>query len=97
MAKLQKPPAPRWFINDTVALERFVLSGAGIALLSTLDGERLAAQGELIRVPPEYEQEGATASLVWPSSRHLAPRVRAFIDHAVATIGVAPRPPKRRP
>jgi len=49
----------------------------------------LAAGGDVVRVLPDYEQEGATASLIWPASRHLAPRVRAFIDHAVETMGDA--------
>ena len=89
---LSKPkalPTPRWLINDPAALERFALSGAGLTFLSTIEGESLAAQGELIRVLPDYEFEGATASLIWPASRHLAPRVRAFIDHAVETMGDA--------
>ncbi len=84
-------PTPRWLINDSAALERFAQSGAGLALLSTMEGEALAARGDLVRVLPGYEQEGATASLIWPASRHLAPRVRAFIDHAVETMG-DPRP-----
>jgi len=83
-------PSPRWLINDSAALERFALSGAGLALLSTIEGESLAARGDLVRVLPEYShQQGAIASLVWPASRHLAPRVRAFIDHAVACLGNA--------
>jgi len=82
-------PTPRWLINDSAALERFALSGAGLALLDTIEGEDWTARGELVRVLPEYEQQGATASLVWPASRHLAPRVRAFIDHAVETMGDA--------
>jgi DNA-binding transcriptional LysR family regulator len=84
-------PKPRWLINDSAVLERFVLSGAGLALLSTIEGESLVAQGELVRVLPGYEKEGTTVSLIWPASRHLAPRVRAFIDHAVETMGDATR------
>lgn len=84
--KPQALPTPKWRINDGTALERFALSGAGIALLSTFDGERLVERGELVRVLPHYEQEGGTASLIWPGSRHLAPRVRAFIDHAVQAM-----------
>lgn len=85
--KAKALPAPRWLINDSATLERFVLSGAGLAFLPTLEGESLAARGEVVRVMPEYIQQGATASLVWPASRHLAPRVRAFIDHAVESLG----------
>ncbi|MGB0591119.1 MAG: LysR family transcriptional regulator [Myxococcota bacterium] len=84
-------PTPRWLINDSAALERLALSGAGLTFLSTIDGETLVERGELVRVMPDYAQQGATASLIWPESRHLAPRVRAFIDHAVETMGdIAP-------
>lgn len=82
-------PAPRWLINDSTALERFALSGAGLALLSTIEGERSSARGDLVRVLPEYKHRGAIASLIWPASRHLAPRVRAFIDHAVEAFAPA--------
>jgi DNA-binding transcriptional LysR family regulator len=82
-------PTPKWLVNNSAALERFALSGAGLALLPTIEGESRTARGELVRVLPEYEQQGATASLVWPASRHLAPRVRAFIDHAVETMADA--------
>ena len=91
--KLQKEPlmlpSPRWLINDASALERFALSGGGLALMNTVEGDRLVAQGRLSRILPDYEQAPATATLVWPSSRHLAPRIRAFIDLAVDMMGGA--------
>ena len=73
---------PKWLINDSSALTRFALSDAGITVLSTIEGNRLVDDGLLVRVLPEFEQMGATASLIWPESRYLSPRVRAFIDHA---------------
>lgn len=79
-------PQPRWLINDAAALERLALAGAGVTLLSTLDEEERLSRGELVRVLPSYAQQQAHASLIWPASRHLAPRVRAFIDHAVETM-----------
>lgn len=80
-------PEARWLVNDAAALERLALSGAGVVLLSTLEGDPLVTEGRLVRVLPDHEQPGAAASLVWPASRYLAPRVRAFLDHAVATMG----------
>ena len=74
-------------MNDSAALERIALAGAGIALLPTAEEENWSAREELFRVLPDYELPGATVSLIWPASRHLAPRVRAFIDHAVETLG----------
>jgi DNA-binding transcriptional LysR family regulator len=78
---------PRWLVNDSAALDRICLSGAGVALISTVEGESFVEQGDLVRVLPDYEQAVATATLVWPASRHLSPRVRAFIDHAVEAMG----------
>jgi DNA-binding transcriptional LysR family regulator len=84
-------PTPKFLINDSLALEHFVLSGAGLGLLSTMTGDARADRGELVRLLPEYNQHGASVSLVWPASRHLAPRVRAFIDIAVETLGETAR------
>ena len=76
-------------MNDSVALSRFATSGAGLAFLPTLEGQSLVDRGELVRVLPDLQQLGATASLIWPESRHLAPRVRAFIDHVVTAMSDA--------
>ena len=56
-------PPPRWLLNDSAALERLALSGAGLAILPTLDGERLAAEGE-ITVFDQIRLEGASTSQV---------------------------------
>lgn len=88
-AQPQLLPKPTWLLNDSAALERFLQSGAGIGLLPTYVATDLVERGDLVRVLEDFEQTGATASLVWPASRHLAPRIRAFIDHAVATLGDA--------
>lgn len=89
-SKARPLPGPRWLFNDTTMLERLALSGAGLAMLPTPGGNHWVERGELVRVLPNHVQRGAAASLVWPKSRHLAPRVRAFIDHAVQTIKHAP-------
>jgi DNA-binding transcriptional LysR family regulator len=41
----QSLPKPRWLVNDSAALERFALSGAGLALLMTLEGDAWAERG----------------------------------------------------
>ena len=38
------------------------------------------ASGELIPVLSPYLKEGGKFSVVWPSSRHMLPKVRVFID-----------------
>lgn len=83
-------PSPRWMVSDASALERLAVSGAGLAILPQMTGDALVASGSLLRVLPDHEQREGIASLVWPASRHLAPRVRAFIDHAVAHFAGIP-------
>lgn len=81
--------------NSADAVYHAVLAGIGIARLSTyLVGEDLRA-GRLIRVLPEYRFETAGLFAVYPDRRHLAPKVRAFIDFLVERLG--PVPPREDP
>jgi len=72
-----------------------VLAGSVTLLLqAALDGHGIArlplavagqtAPGTLQRVLPGWTPEPAAVHAVYPSSRYLAPKVRAFIDHALA-------------
>lgn len=61
-----------------------VASGAGIGLLPRLVAEGLPTPVE--QVLPELELAAPTLSLVWPSSRQLSPRVRAFVDFMAETF-----------
>jgi DNA-binding transcriptional LysR family regulator len=76
-------PEPRWRIDDISMLQEMALAGAGLVVLETVIGDPWVHQGKLVRVLPELSQQAGKASMIWPASRHLAPRVRAFIDHAV--------------
>lgn len=62
--------------------------GVGIALLPALVAEHPDDDDGLVRVLPGWKAAGARLSLVWPASRHLAPRVRAFLDLATEVFGV---------
>ena len=46
--------------------------------------------GRLLPVLDEYVREDVPIYAVYPSSRHLSPKVRAFVDFLVETYG--PRP-----
>ena len=80
-------PTPRWLVDDFAALQSLAEAGAGVVVLSTLLADAAVEAGDLIRVLPEISASGGAMSLVWPASRHMAPRVRAFIDHAVEIVG----------
>jgi DNA-binding transcriptional LysR family regulator len=82
-------PKAQISINDHQTLIEFGLASAGLFIADEQSVERFVANGDLIRVLPEYEQEMAKASIVWINNKHLSPKVRAFIDHAVACLGEA--------
>jgi DNA-binding transcriptional LysR family regulator len=44
------------------------------------------AAGTLVRLLPEYEPAPLPVQLVVPSGQHLAPKVRAFLDHAAQRL-----------
>jgi DNA-binding transcriptional LysR family regulator len=63
--------------------------GAGLGALPLFVATPYLQTGELARLDVDLGTSPASLLLVWLSSRHLAPRVRAFIDlaaeHARAT------------
>lgn len=64
------------------------LSGLGIARLPLLLADTLPP-GQLQPVLPRWTPQPVPVHAVFPSNRFLAPKVRAFIDHAVASLADA--------
>jgi DNA-binding transcriptional LysR family regulator len=58
--------------------------GFGIARALSYQVEPLLRAGALLRVLENYEPEPLPVHLVLPSSRHMAQRVRAFVDFSAA-------------
>jgi len=80
--------------NSADALYHATLAGLGISRLSTyLIGEDMRS-GRLVRLLPEYEDNGSDIFAVYSTRRNLAPKVRVFIDHLVAEF--SPVPPWER-
>ncbi|PSC04580.1 LysR family transcriptional regulator [Alsobacter soli] len=77
--------------NSSEVVRESVIGGAGIALRSTWDvGPELRA-GKLVRVLPGFGGSRKVAiHAVYPSRRHLAQKVRAFIDHLADLYGPTP-------
>jgi len=72
----------RFVVNDLSIIEAVARRGFGVAMLP---GSAVAwglADGSLVRVLPEYEGDPAQLSIVYPSSSHLSPKVRGFVDLA---------------
>lgn len=76
--------------NNGDAILALALSGAGLAMLAAhVVGEYLQS-GALVSVLDEYVREDVPIYAVYPSNRHLSPKVRALVDFLVEIYG--PRP-----
>jgi DNA-binding transcriptional LysR family regulator len=79
--------SPRLLVDDIEARLVAVRAGQGIArVLSYQVSEELEA-GTLVRLLAAFEPAPLPVHLVAPSGGHKAPKVRAFLDHAAASLG----------
>lgn len=77
-------------LNDDEALSEAVLKGLGIAVLPTfIVGKDLQA-GRLLAVLPDYAPPERHVFAVYLPTRHVSPKVRAFIDFLVKRFGPEP-------
>jgi DNA-binding transcriptional LysR family regulator len=83
---------PQWSlcVNNAEVLRDAAVSGRGIALLPTfIAGDALRA-GALRSVLPAYKAPRLTLYAIYPPTRHLAVKVRLFIDFLVARFAGVP-------
>lgn len=73
--------------NDFDILHEAARSGLGLALTSLQRAAPDLATGRLRRVLPEHCSPPLPIHAVYPSTRHLSPKVRAFIDFIAAAPG----------
>lgn len=66
--------------NSFEARIALALAGVGIAFLPEFAVATWLARGRLVQVLKEYSQLG-TYRIMWPSGRHVVPRLRAFVDY----------------
>lgn len=72
---------PRLLVTDGDVLEMALTNSLGIAAMPMFRCEEAIAAGRLERVLPSWSPPSTPVSLVYPSTRHLSPTVRSFIDH----------------
>ena len=68
--------------NTGVALRAAALAGSGIATSADFIVAADLRAGTLVRVLPDYALRPRELYVLYPQSRHLAPKVRAFVDFA---------------
>ncbi|PWC13900.1 LysR substrate-binding domain-containing protein [Brenneria corticis] len=66
--------------NNLESLLQAALQGLGIAYVPEFIVRDYLASGELVSVLAPYLKDAGKFSVVWPSSRHMLPKVRVFID-----------------
>lgn len=66
--------------NTTEALLHVVHDALGIACVPDFTVRKAIASGELVTVLDDFNRYQNTFRMLWPSSKHLAPKLRVFID-----------------
>lgn len=77
----------RLVANDGVTVHQWAVNGHGIARKSIWDVAEDLRAGRLVRVLADYRIPAAPLHAVYPHNRHLAPRVRAFLDYLAEHLG----------
>jgi DNA-binding transcriptional LysR family regulator len=77
---------PRFIVNEIEAVLIAARAGRGLACPLSYQVAEDLASGALLRLLPEYEPPPLPVQLVVPGGRHLAPKVRAFFDHAAERL-----------
>lgn len=72
--------------NSGELIESFALNGVGIACLPDFFVLEHLMEGRLVRLLPHLESPDLGMYAVYPQSKFLAPKIRAFVDFLVAHI-----------
>ncbi|HEX2554905.1 MAG TPA: LysR family transcriptional regulator [Microvirga sp.] len=83
--------APRLRVNEIEAALVAVRAGHGIARVLSYQVFDDLADGRLVRILPDFEPDAIPVQLVVPNARAMAPKVRAFFDHAVQGLEGLPQ------
>ena len=80
----------RYTVNHSEMRLAAVEAGLGVGCVPDFVAREALAAGRVVRLLPDWVFDNAyqgTAYLLFPASRHTAPKVRVLIDHLVAALG----------
>ena len=80
---MPKQTAGLW---TTYTIKEGVLDGVGIGAFPRFFIAGELAAGRLARALPAYEMDSLSINAVYASRRHVAPKVRAFVDFLVERL-----------
>jgi LysR family transcriptional regulator, regulator for bpeEF and oprC len=82
-----RPAGPaRLRVNAGAGVRSALLHGVGIGQLPDVMADDLVRSGALSRVLPGWRPDPVSVFAVYPSNRYLTPKVRAFVDLALAAF-----------
>jgi DNA-binding transcriptional LysR family regulator len=85
---IEQPPAMRF--NSGGAYIAAAQAGLGFVAVPLCEAQALLADGSLVQLLPDWRLPSMPMSLVYPYSRRLSARVRAFTEWATVTMGQDP-------
>jgi DNA-binding transcriptional LysR family regulator len=78
---------PRTAVASTIEpLIAMAEQGAGIAYLPDFAISRQLREGLLVTVLDDYTDHSGPLRVLWPSSRHLSPKLRVFVDFLASNL-----------
>jgi DNA-binding transcriptional LysR family regulator len=80
----------RMIVSDMEILQTVATAGLGVALLPAFQSVKDLRAGRLKRVLPDWNPPSTPVHVVYPSSRHLSPIVKTFVDHLQERMTPAP-------
>ena len=86
-ARITVPVKSRVTVDSGESLLAFALAGMGLLLQPRELLERELASGRLVRVLPEYKVPTRPMHILYAPDRRITPKLRSFIDFAIATLG----------
>jgi DNA-binding transcriptional LysR family regulator len=85
---LRAPPA--LICNNMEALRAAAIGGLGIAYMPDFLAQDALTSGVLKTVLDEFRADPGQFAILWPSSRHLSPKLRVFVDFLCEKLFVNP-------
>src|SRR5262249_40174220 len=78
---LEVSVAPRLVASDMDVLLAAVLANQGLGLLPAFTSMPSLTGGRIQRVLRDWELPATPVHAVYPSTRHVSPKVKSFVDH----------------
>lgn len=84
--RVEVPVTPRYAVTSSLAVRDALKAGLGIGRIPELYVREDLAAGRLVQILPESSTGSFDLFAVYPSRRHLPPKVAAFLDFVVETF-----------